>query len=177
MTAAVESTYRDQVARVLAGTESQPVFNGTTDHACVVIEEAFKAAKRNVRLLTRSLNTACYGKDAVIAAARRFLEQGGRLSILVESASASDASHPFFRALAAHAGQIDVCIVPPEVVELYKYNFLVVDDVSFRFEQDRREHIATVAGGPAHADGTKNLTAVFSELRALSHPQALNFAA
>lgn len=166
--------YRDDVRRVFSGKSADPVFNGTIDHASVVIEEAFKAAKSDVRILSKRLDADCWARPAIIEAAQDFLaRQGTHIHILVESFGAGGCTHQneFLAAVkAAGDGRVEIRVVPPEIVQRYTYNFLVVDDVAYRFEEDRNEHVAVVAGGPSNSGRTERLLNIFSAIG--SHAKA-----
>jgi len=152
---------------VFNGLSDEAVFNGSTEHASLVIEQAFNCARQHVRVLSSTLNLACYGTPATIAAAQQFLAQPGtRLEILIESDRlVAGAAHPLLTALRPYKSQIDVRMVPTDMVDQYEYNFLTVDDRGFRYEEDRRAHVAIVAGGQHYASATANLIEVFDALR------------
>lgn len=167
-------TYREQVAKVMGGTQKDVVFNGTLEHACIVVEQAFIAAKSHIRILTDKLDCDCYGREGVRHAMRTFLgKPGTKLDILIENADAASSiyARAFTKEAAELAGaRVYVAHVPETLSRTYSFNFLIVDDVAFRFEEDRRVPVAAVAGGPDHADGVENLTRIFEAIKASSTP-------
>ncbi|MHB8286160.1 MAG: DUF7931 domain-containing protein [Caulobacteraceae bacterium] len=173
--------YRAQVSELLSGARSGRALNGTIDHASVVVEQAFAVARSHVRILTHSLDGQCYSRIAVRKAALDFLQRDGTsLEILVEDSSAASqaSTHRFLRdVLEAAPDKVSLKLVPADLVVRYRYNFLVVDDTGYRFESDRDQPIAVVAGGQEFASTTTNLTAIFTSLAAASAPIALPIAA
>ncbi len=168
--------YRLSVARALTGADEGLVFNGTLDHARVVIEEAFKAAKDHVRILAHRLSPACYGAPEVIAAASAFLSRPDtKLDVLVEDASSGAATQPFLATAMSIGGhRVRALQVPQAFVDGYTFNFLTVDGASYRFEEDRSKPIAVVAGGAANLSSAKHLTGLFDRLFASSVPLELS---
>lgn len=166
MIAYTSDEYRASVARALTGADEALVFNGTLDHARIVVEEAFRAAKGHVRILSNQLASECYGAREVIDAARDFLRRPGtRLDILIEDDSAPVTSQPFLMSASEAGGsRVRVNVVPAIYVGDYQFNFLTVDDVAYRFESDRTKPIAVVAGGAAARPTVERLTSIFDRL-------------
>lgn len=162
--------YRSSVARVFAGLSDEPVFNGSLEHARVVVEEGFRAARKSVRLVTNRLDTVCYGEPDVLRAATDFLNRDDtNLEVIVEDERAfSDCAGVIDELKRAGGDRVLFRQVPHDVIGLYRYNMMLVDDTAYRFEQDRDEHLAVVAGGPANRDHMVKLEAAFDALRKLS---------
>ena len=162
--------YRETVAKALRGELSKPVFNGTVEHACVVIEQSFKVAQTSVDLLTNSLDPVCYELPEVREAMMQFVARpASKLTILIEDADAASAirrgENPLIGELRTAAdGRLDVRQVPEELVEQYDYNLLLVDKSGYRFEEVREKPIAVVAGGPKNAAIRENLNRIFGVL-------------
>lgn len=171
MADSLAATFRQQVRKVFAGQFTDPIFNGSVDHASIVIEEGFNAARSHVRILAHRLDTASYGRRPIIDAARRFLgREGTHLSILIEDVGPSGClpDNPFLSEMLAlcveEGADVAVRSMPRSVVEAYDYNFMLVDDIGYRFEGDRREHVAVVAGGVAQSDGTEHLRGLYDDI-------------
>jgi hypothetical protein len=179
MIAYTADEYRASVARALTGADEALVFNGTIDHARVVIEEAFKAAKSHVRILTNKLDPTCYGSRDVIDAALAFLRApGARLDILVEDETAPVLTQDFLMAVTEAGGaRVRANVVPAMYVEDYDFNFLTVDDVAYRFESDRTKPIAVVAGGASARSTVDRLTNIFDRLFDTGNEEALRLTA
>jgi hypothetical protein len=162
--------YRTAVARALAGADSSPVFNGTLDHARVVIEESFKIAQSHVRILANKLSPACYDSEEVVAAATAFLSKPDtKLEMLVEEPEAGAASNRFVQAVRRVGGsRVRLLAVPKDIQQGYTFNFLTLDGSAYRFEEDRTKPIAVVAGGAANLPVARHLTELFDNLFARS---------
>lgn len=167
--------YRASVERSLTGVDEGLVFNGTIDHARVVVEEAFKAAKAHVRILSNHLDSECYDAEPVVAAATAFVARADtKLDILVEAPSDMAPQPAFLRAVQAAGGtRVRFRIVPKEYLSTYTFNFLTVDDTAFRFEDDRAKPIGVVAGGAENGKIARHLVTVFDGLFSRSQPQEL----
>ena len=171
MALAIAASYRDKVARVFAGREAEPVLNGTIDHAQIVVEEAFKAAKRRVRILSSELEPL-FVSSAVRSAIIAFVTApDSQLEILLEGAELGESTRDMIRELGRLGGdRVRVSTVPADIAKLYQYNFLLVDDAGYRFADNRDEHIAVVAGGPNNRMRLDRLGGIFEQIQNLSSP-------
>lgn len=164
----IEAQYREDVRRVFMGESDAPVFNGTIDHASIVIEEGFRQARHIVRILTKRLEPACWERTAIIDAARAFLERGDtELHIIVEQFGPTNCTHEnrFLQAVLECGGErVHLRTMPTNIVSMYRYNFMTVDEVGYRFEEDRDEHVAVVAGGDVHKARTNKLITMFDSV-------------
>jgi hypothetical protein len=123
----------------LAQEPRELIYNRSAEHAAVILEFLFRAARRHVMIVSSRLDLRVYGVPAVIAAASDFLRnnQSARLEVLIES-ELDTASHPWLKAvLAIDKKRVSVGRVPPALVARYKYNFAVADGQHYRIEQDR----------------------------------------
>ncbi len=161
--------YRVQVARVFSGRSTDPVFNGTVDHARIVTEEAFKAAQSSVSILAKRLAAPQFECDEVIGAAQDFVAKpNARLSLLVEREVDLELD-PFLRAVTKVGGdRVEIRRVPADVQSRYDFNFLTVDGEAMRFQDDRNVPIAIVGGGAPFKETVNHLDSVFAELWELS---------
>jgi len=169
-------SYRAKVAKVFSGGEHETVFNGTLDHACIVTEEAFRAAKHHVRILTNKLDPACYGTPAVLDAALEFIANpDARLDVLVEDPSAVAAGRNIFLKEMSAAGdkRVRVGIVPTDTTGRYEFNFLSLDECAYRFESDRANPIAIVG---CESTTAKHLAKLFDSLWTHTHAEASSVA-
>jgi hypothetical protein len=164
--------YRNSIARVFAGTLSEPVYNDTLEHVKIVVEEAFLAGDEKIRLLTNRFNPTCYGEPAIMRAAARFLSKDrSMLHILIEDSSELEACNPLLDRLTLAGGdRVKISILPRSAVANYAYNFLVVDKKGYRFEADRIDHIAVVAGGEKNLTRTRHLIEIFDALESTATP-------
>lgn len=117
-------------------------FNKDMNHAAIIVCMAFRHAENNIRLLTHKLDESLYGSKWFLDELERFIgKQDSCLKILIESDIVED--HPVMQMSAQH-NQIEVKRVPDVDVREYPFNFMLVDDVGYRFERDRNSHEATV---------------------------------
>ena len=71
-----------------------------------------------------------------------FLKRDGKLEILLETDVSTD--HPIL-SMALNEPRISVKQMPVDSLKAYPFNFMVVDDIGFRFESDRDKPAASVA--------------------------------
>lgn len=164
--------YREEVqAAMEAACSSQVpaprdlIYNRSAEHAAVIVEFLFRAAKRNVLIVSSRLDLRVYGVPAVIDAASEFLRKNkdAHIEVLIESELDTD-SHPWLQAIrAAGDGRVTVGRVPPALVARYKYNFAVADGQHYRIEQDR-EHFEAFAQFGNRNIGSK-LEVTFNSLK------------
>lgn len=136
-------------------------FNRDIQHATVIICIAFHHAQNRVRLLSNQLDPILYGGMWFMEEARGFLNKGGNLEILVEKAIADD--HPIF-SLDQGAGKLSVKRVPDQSVKSYKFNFMLVDEIGYRFESDREKPEAIVSFGRDNTEQMNALNKFFETL-------------
>lgn len=157
--------YRALVKRLAAERSGETVFNGSADHATIIIENLFASANANVRLLTGDLSARVYGGERVVQQAKQFLGHSDHtLEVIVEKENFSK-SHPFVEALRDNANVIFYKL-KTDVSEKLPYHFMTVDNDCFRFEREKNTHAAVAAfGDSATASHLNNL---FSSLVKLS---------
>lgn len=156
------AAYKDRVFALAAKRDGEAVYNGSPDHAAIIVERIFASAERHVRLLTGDLEVKVYGDPAVVQAARRFLSKPEhKLDILVES-DAFGTSHPLVDGM-GKLGNLEVRRVPDDLSERVPYHFMTGDTDCFRFERDKNSHTAVAAFGDAAA--ATNLNGIFDSLK------------
>lgn len=130
---------RVQLARLNASKDN--IYNSSQRHASVLIEELITGAKAHVRIVCRSLSIGSYGSDAVFTAVEEFLDRGGKLDVVV-SAPELDATqaNPFIAKFSPDA-RVSI-VTAPKVLALIKFDFLVTDGRSYRFESDHAKSVA-----------------------------------
>lgn len=155
--------YREQVARLARRRDGEPIFNGSIDHAAVIVENMFKAADSHVEILSGELNPRVYGLPEVIREASLFLvDADHKLRILVEEDQEADRiDHPFFEAF-KDRDNVEFKRVLPESQEIYDFHFLVMDGDSYRFEEDKTKPAAIAAFGDV--EGAENLGKIFEDI-------------
>ena len=165
--------YTRQLERALKRKRPYGVYNRDMSHAKVIVSVAFRHAK-SIRLLSHKLDQELYANPMFLwFEARPFLNRGGKLTILVESDIAED--HPIRQLAREYSDSVEMLRVPDNVVESYEFNFMLIDDIGYRFESDREECKAFVA---LHDDGElfsfgrifNQLEQIFAQLKNTSTP-------
>ena len=156
--------------------ESKPFseFNKDISHAIVVICSALYFAKGRVLLLSNKLDPLLYATPAFDHAVNRFLERdNARLDVLVEKPGEVDQQHPIRQLADQHPEKVEVKAVPANLVEKYEFNFMVVDDIGYRFERNRGSHGAVVSfneDDPERVEMRARLVKIFDFLKEGAEP-------
>lgn len=159
--------YREHVKTLASLRTGDPIYNGSPEHAAIVVEQMFASAHSAVRLVTGDLNARVYGTSGVVQRAREFLGHSDHtLEILVEHRTFSD-THPLIEEL---AGQPNFTILqlPASVSEVLKFHFMTADDDCFRFEAEKNSHAAVAAFGDKET--AVHLNGIFATLSAAARP-------
>ena len=157
--------YARELDRALKRTEEFANFNKDIQHASIVVCTAFRHAKAKIRLLSHELDPVLYASPWFETEVKAFLDRGGKLEILLES-KVSEQDHPLMKMAAHEPDKIDVRQVSDEFQRRtqYPFNFMVVDDIGYRFEHDRTEPAAVFAfhsDNEIHIENTKRLVEWF----------------
>ena len=149
------------------------IWNDAIDQATIIMQVGFEeAARKSMCMLSHKIDPRTYARSEVIVAARRFLEKGGKLHILVERPTKGEAlaKNAFIAGLTPR-NNFEVRQVRPKIIRRYAYNFAVMDDDSYRFEPDRRASAGIVVFGDQ--TGANNLKQVFRGIWNESAPISL----
>ncbi len=120
------------------------ILNNDIRHATILIEQMFKHATRTVKLLSVSLNAALYNQTNVLNAMRVFLaKENTRLEIVTEKEICSENNKELLNILNECKDKVGRNVAQPWLSNQYKYNFLVSDNSTYRFEGDKNKHEAT----------------------------------
>lgn len=156
-------SYKERVWALAARRDGEAVYNGSPEHAAIIVERLFASANGHVRLLTGDLEAKVYADPLVVQAAQRFLSHADRrLDVLVEDDNFSR-SHLLWNSIGP-AENAHFYKVPAELSERIPYHFMTADSDCFRFERDKNSHTAVAAFGDQAA--TTNLNGIFDSLRA-----------
>lgn len=117
-------------------------YNKDIHHAHAVVCLAFRHADSNICLLSQKLDPELYASPWFLEEAQGFFHHGGRLRILVETDL--DEHHPVHQLAERNPAALEMQRVPDDLKAKYRYNYMVVDDVGYRFERDRDEPRAVV---------------------------------
>lgn len=140
-------TYSEDLNDKLRNEQPFGTFNRDITHAAVITRAGFQYASSKVRLLSHKLDSALYSTSLLKDHVSPFLDkEGASLHILVETDALDN--HPiwdFIQDGGYDDEQLTIKRVPSDLVERYKFNYLVVDDFGFRFEEDREEYAAVAS--------------------------------
>ncbi len=140
--------YTKRIENALSKKQPHTTYNRDKFHAFAILMAVFRYAESEVRLLSNKLDLVLYGNPLLLEAIGAFLERKGRLDILVETDI--DKDHPLAQ-MVKDAPSARLRRVPDALQELYKYNFLVMDDRGFRYERDREKHAALAGFHDEHS--------------------------
>lgn len=160
---AMIETYKEKVKLAAEARNGDPVYNGSIDHAAVLVEAMFKYAQKEVCILSGELNARVYGRASVVEQANLFLaDPGHKAKILVEDETCLDwTNHPLLEALHDNSN-VEFKVVPQELSNRYQFHLTVMDGDSYRFEKDKSEPVAIAAFGDKK--GGENMQNIFSIL-------------
>ena len=157
-----DMNYKNEVKKLAKQRDGQPIYNGSVEHAAVIVENMFAHAHDRMSILTGKLQARVFGREEVREQAALFLaDPRNKLQILIEEDVALTFEHPFLEQFWRDSN-VEVRHVPPDQQEAYNYHFLVMDGDSYRFEKDKDEPTAVAAFGDAEA--AHNLEDIFEYL-------------
>lgn len=136
--------YRVRVNRIAGERSGGAIYNGSLEHAAVVVEALFTNARSEVMILTGNLNTRVYGRDDVVMQAKLFLanDADNRLRVLIEEDKPQNRElHPLLRRLSEYKG-FSIRHVPESLQASYGFHFVAADDDCYRFEEDKSKPFA-----------------------------------
>jgi len=158
-------SYSDMVRSAAAARSGEPIFNGSADHAAVIIEELFSSAISEVRLVTGDLSALVYGRTPLVQRAKQFLGHSShKLTVIVETMDVSP-THPFMQAVAGNAN-VSFRKLYDDASAKMPYHFMTADNDCFRFEKIKNSHTAVAAFGDEKT--TTHLNELFDILVNLS---------
>lgn len=161
--------YKERVERLARERSGEPIYNGTIEHASIIIEVMFASANRSIDLLTGKLNARVYGTQEVVeSAALCFADMTRHMRVLIEQPDEKElAENPLYLSLSNNEN-VEFRAVPREVHDIYDFHFLVMDNDSYRFESDKKKASAVAAFGDA--EGAANITRIFESLWGVGQP-------
>ncbi|WP_088308089.1 hypothetical protein [Novosphingobium sp. B 225] len=161
--------YREHIKRLASERTGETVFNGSADHAAVIVENLFASAQSCVRILTGDLNARVYGATPLVHRARQFLGHSDhKLQVVVEELNVSG-SHPLIEELADEPG-FEMYLLDSDFSKQVAFHFATADADCFRFEREKNSHAAVAAFGDAET--TQHLNDLFTVI--LSHSQKVD---
>lgn len=154
--------YKERVQKLAKLRDGEPIYNGSLDHAAVIIENMFAHAKQSVLILTGALNARVYGPNEVLEQAGLFLADPRHYArILVEEPEALGPDHPFIQKFAENKN-VHFRYLEKEHAKLFDFHFVVMDGDSYRFEESKDHPAAIAAFGDV--TGAENLKSLYEVL-------------
>ena len=137
------STYIRRLYNSLDKKRPYVTYNRDASHARVVVVAGVEHAQKEILLLSRHLDLDVYGGITAVEAMFSFLGRpGAKLNVLVEEGVAE--AHPMLD-LINRKDNATIKKVPESLTKKYQCNFMVVDDIGYRYEPNRDLFNATVA--------------------------------
>lgn len=145
-------------------------YNRDILHASEIVACGFRYAKEEVNLLSNELDLRLYGEDYIARLVEDFVgERNGKLSILVETDV--ELEHPVLRVCKKFPNNTTVKRVPDQWQKRYDYNFMLIDDIGYRFEANRKSQNAIVSfNQDDQIETRKNMKTCFDVLAENSVP-------
>ena len=156
--------YEQHVRSLASRRDGQPIFNASVEHASIVIQNLFSEARGSVDILSGNCDARVFGRRSVVEEAMLFLASSAknRLRIILEEDHSEDREiHPFFK-MCSELPNAELRIASRAVQELYGFHFIVADDDSYRYEDDKTTAEAIAAFG--HREGAENLSGIYNYL-------------
>lgn len=145
--------YEQALDEALRSKKPFTTYNRDITHAAIITRVAFCHAGNKVRLLSHRLDPVLYGTGPLQRSIADFLcREGTSLHILVETDLPGE--HPILKLLTDDSREtMKIKKVPPDLAERYPFNYLVVDEIGYRFESDRQEYAAIASFHDNEVDG------------------------
>ena len=158
--------YKRLVDSARLANDGAVIYNGSIDHAKILVESLFESANKHVRILSGDLDPRVYGTTEVIEKARIFLANPrAKIQILVENLDDEFFRHHTLQRLLGEEvlkDQIEVKRTTVESPYRFDFHMMSADENSYRYEGDKTKPEAIAAFGD---DGVcKNLVSVFDTL-------------
>ena len=162
--------YAMRVNTAMEKGEPFSTYNRDILHASEIVACGFRYAKNEVNLLSNELDERLYGKDYIAELVEDFVgERNGKLNILVETDV--ELEHPVLRVCKKFPSNTTVKRVPDQWQKRYDYNFMLIDDIGYRFEADRESQNAIVSfNQDDQIETRKNMKNCFDVLAGYSKP-------
>ena len=159
--------YRVRVQNAARQPDAEPIFNGTPDHAEIILTNLWASAENKVQLISRCFEESVYNSDELIDAAQSFLSRPNtEAEILYEVEP--ELSNRFFAAISKF-DKVKFIPVSEQDRARYDFSFMVADDKNYRYAEDKLEMSAIAAFGDA--PNAKHLSNIFDEIVDIVTPE------
>lgn len=139
--------YREGVDTLFSLQSSKMISNGKPGHAAILYEAFFKNAKDSVSIFCNNLNKEVFSNDIVIHAAKTAVARGVAVRILTQKPESELESSEFVETLTSgcNCNLVEIKQVSMAGDQELQYNFAIMDDLAFRFEENRDKLQATAS--------------------------------
>jgi hypothetical protein len=162
--------YRKRVKALADLRNGGAIFNGSTDHAAIIVENLFSLAQNHVRILSGDLDARVYGNSKVVQRAVEFLGHSDhKLDIIIERNTLSS-HHPLVMAI-RDAKNATVMLLNKDASDATPYHLMTADTDCYRFEEVKGTHKAIAVFGDTSAH---SLAKIHDELMDFSTPVPLD---
>lgn len=162
------SEYRKKVIECIANPECDDiVLNNNIEHATILIEQMFIHGVEKISLLSTSLDSRLYAKENVISAIKEFLSKDNTtLNIVTEESICPQKNHELLVVFKQFENKVNCKKSEKWLSDQYNYNFLIADDATYRFEEDKKNHEASA--GFHDTVIVEKLTRIFNNINKLA---------
>jgi hypothetical protein len=158
------NSYRKLVEQMFDEDSETLISNSSTAHAAILVETLISRAQSSLRFFCKNLDEAFYDKLTMIAILADAAQRKVRLQFLTQEAPQAKKLVEFLSRVAG-AYKLDVVFricAPASEDSKAPFNFIVMDDKAFRFEDGPSDHVASASANSP--DVAKKLTARFSRM-------------
>lgn len=152
--------YEEVIEKAIRAKDGKPVYNGSIEHATVLLSKMFNVAKKSIRILSGNLNREVYSKRGIPVRMDVFLSQGGEIRIIIEDHEGFP-DHPV-AALVEKYEKCEVKTLRQEAKSSIGYHMTTIDDFGYRFESDKDLPDAIAAFGDSAL--SNHLSDVFDDI-------------
>jgi hypothetical protein len=138
--------YRWMVEDAASAQDGRILSNGSAEHAKIVLECLFRTAREQVCLIADQTSDDVYSEPVVMSEVLSFLDRGGRIRAISENDDCN-LSEGFWAKLTA-SPNAEVRTLNDQLTAGYKFHLLLADDISYRYERDRKAREALAAFCP-----------------------------
>ena len=133
--------YSRKLQEALQNKKPFSTYNRDLLHAAEIVISGFSYAEKEIYLLSNRLTPELYGDPRLHTALCSFLSKDNtELHILIEQTLMLN--HPIIGVIRPFESKIKLGQISRKSVEIYDFNFMLLDDFGYRFEYDRNGYSA-----------------------------------
>jgi hypothetical protein len=124
--------YRRGVETLMKMKSSKRISNGEPSHAAILFDVFFQSAVSKVRIFAKNLNRDVFGKDFVVASAKKAASKNVDILILLQE----DPQESIFLDWAKIDFRVKLLVTTSSQLKLVDFNFTAMDDYAVRVEEN-----------------------------------------